>query len=47
MTKLDSWLDIAKSAALTAGKFLKKSQNTELKILMSEGRDIKLQLDVH
>ena len=46
MIELDPCLDIAKSAALAAGNFLKQSQGTELKILFNEGRDIKLQLDL-
>ena len=46
MTELDSWLNIAKSAALTAGNFLKKSQGTDLKILLNQDRDLKLQLDI-
>jgi len=46
MTELDSWLNIAKSAALTAGNFLKKSQGADLKILLNQDRDLKLQLDI-
>ena len=46
MTEFDSWLNIAKSAALTAGNFLKKSQGTDLKILLNQDRDLKLQLDI-
>jgi len=39
-------LQIAKSAALLAGEFLLKSQGTDLKILLNQGRDLKLQLDI-
>ncbi len=39
-------LQIAKSAALLAGDFLHKAQGSDLKILLNEGRDLKLQLDV-
>ena len=46
MIELDPCLDIAKSAAIAGGNFIKKSQGTELKILLNKGRDIKLQLDV-
>jgi myo-inositol-1(or 4)-monophosphatase len=46
MIELDPCLDTAKSAAIAAGNFLKKSQGTELKILLNKGRDIKLQLDL-
>jgi myo-inositol-1(or 4)-monophosphatase len=46
MTEFDSWLNIAKYAALTAGNFLKKSQGTDLKILLNQDRDLKLQLDI-
>ncbi|MDC0922788.1 inositol monophosphatase [Gammaproteobacteria bacterium] len=45
MLKLDAWLKIAKSAALKGGKYLLENQGQELKILLNEGRDIKLQLD--
>ena len=45
MRELDSWLEIAKSAALDAGKYLLANQGKKLKILDNEGRDIKLQLD--
>ena len=43
MLELDSWLAIAKSAALEAGKYLLINQDKELKILHDAGRDIKLQ----
>tara|TARA_B100001564_G_C20636665_1_gene670023 strand:- start:2 stop:745 length:744 start_codon:yes stop_codon:yes gene_type:complete len=46
MTEFDSWLNIAKSAAINAGNFLKKSQGTDLKILLNQDRDLKLQLDI-
>ena len=39
-------LQIAKSAALLAGDFLLKAQGSNLKILLNEGRDLKLQLDI-
>ena len=46
MLELDSWLAIAKSAALEAGKYLLINQGKELKILHDADRDIKLQLDI-
>ena len=46
MLQLDSCLEIAKSAALLAGKYIKDHQNQDLEILLNEGRDIKLQIDV-
>mgnify|MGYP001048747476 FL=1 len=46
MLELDSWLAIAKFAALEAGKYLLINQDKELKILHDAGRDIKLQLDI-
>ena len=46
MLQLDSCLEIAKSAALMAGKYIKDQQNQDLEILLNEGRDIKLQIDV-
>ena len=45
MLELDAWLEIAKAAALRGGKYLLENQGTELKILLNQGRDIKLQLD--
>ena len=45
MLKLDAWLQIAKSAALLGGKYLLKHQGKKLKILLNQGRDLKLQLD--
>ncbi|MDA9174475.1 inositol monophosphatase [Gammaproteobacteria bacterium] len=45
MLELDSWLEIAKSAALEGGQYLLENQNKEQKILLNKGRDIKLQLD--
>jgi myo-inositol-1(or 4)-monophosphatase len=46
MLELDIYLEIAKSAALKAGKYLLENQGKELKILLNQGRDIKLQLDI-
>jgi myo-inositol-1(or 4)-monophosphatase len=46
MLQLDSYLEIAKSAALLAGKYIKSQKNKDLEILLNEGRDIKLQIDV-
>jgi myo-inositol-1(or 4)-monophosphatase len=46
MLKIDSYLEIAKSAALLAGAYIKDQQNKDLEILLNEGRDIKLQVDV-
>jgi len=43
---LDNYLDIAKSAALLAGKFLLKFQGEKLDILLNKGRDLKLQIDI-
>ena len=45
MLKLHAWLQIAKSAALLGGKYLLKHQGKKLKILLNQGRDLKLQLD--
>ena len=46
MLQLDPCLEIAKSAALLAGAYIKEQQNQDLEILLNEGRDIKLQIDV-
>jgi myo-inositol-1(or 4)-monophosphatase len=46
MLKIDSYLEIAKSAALLAGAYIKDQQNKDLEILLNEDRDIKLQVDV-
>ena len=46
MVDLNQALHIAKSAALIAGDFLLKAQKSDLKILLNEGRDLKLQLDI-
>ena len=46
MIELDSCMETAKSAAMLAGEFLKTNQREDLKILLNQGRDIKLQLDV-
>ena len=45
MLQLDSCLEIAKSAALLAGKYIKDQQNQDLEILLNE-EGIKLQIDV-
>ena len=45
MIELDTWLEIAKSAALDGGNYLLANQGEDLEVLLSEGRDIKLQLD--
>jgi myo-inositol-1(or 4)-monophosphatase len=46
MPDLDSCLEIAKSATLLAGNFLKEQQDTNLKILTNKARDLKLQIDI-
>ena len=46
MPDLDSCLEIAKSATLLAGNFLKEQQDTDLKILTNKARDLKLQIDI-
>ena len=46
MLQIDSYLEIAKSAALLAGAYIKDQQNKDLEILLNEGRDIKLQVDI-
>ena len=46
MIDLDLLCDIAKLAAISGGNFLKQHQGTKLKVLLNEGRDIKLQLDL-
>ena len=46
MPDLDSCLEIAKSASLLAGNFLKEKQDTNLKILSNKARDLKLQIDI-
>ena len=46
MLQLDSCLEIAKSAALLAGEYIKDQQNQDIEIILNEGRDIKLQLDI-
>jgi len=45
MLDLPNLLDIAKDAALLAGKHLQDNQSQELKILLNSGRDVKLQID--
>ena len=46
MPDLDSCLEIAKSATLLAGNFLKEQQDSNLKILTNNARDLKLQIDI-
>ena len=46
MVDFNHSLETAKSAALLAGEFILKSQATNLKILLNEARDLKLQLDL-
>ena len=46
MIDLNQSLQTAKSAALLAGEFLSKSQGSDLNVLLNEGRDLKLQLDI-
>ena len=46
MPDLDSCLQIAKSAALLAGDYLKEQQTKNLKILSNNARDLKLQIDI-
>jgi len=46
MLDLDFCLKIAKSASLLAGEYLKKQQTKNLKILLNEERDLKLQIDI-
>ena len=46
MPDLDSCLEIAKSATLLAGNFLKEQQDSNLKILANKARDLKLQIDI-
>jgi myo-inositol-1(or 4)-monophosphatase len=46
MSDLDSLLEIAKSAALIAGDYLKERQTKNLKILSNKARDLKLQIDI-
>ena len=46
MSDLDSCLQIAKSAALLAGDYLKEQQTKNLKILSNKARDLKLQIDI-
>ena len=45
MIDIDKSLEIAKDAALLAGKFLISANNDAQKILADDGRDIKLQID--
>ena len=46
MPDLDKCLNIAKSAALLAGDYLLNAKGNKLEVLLNQGRDIKLQLDV-
>lgn len=46
MLQIDTYIEIAKSAALLAGAYIKDQQNQDLEILFNEGRDIKLKVDV-
>ena len=46
MPDLDSCLQIAKSASLLAGDYLKEQQTKNLKILSNNARDLKLQIDI-
>jgi myo-inositol-1(or 4)-monophosphatase len=45
MLDLPNLLEIAKDAALIAGKHLQKNQNEDLQILLNAGRDVKLKID--
>jgi len=46
MLDLDFCLQIAKSASVLAGEYLKKHQTKNLKILLNKERDLKLQIDI-
>ena len=46
MLDLNQCLNIAKSAALLAGKFIVNSKGKSLEVLSNTGRDLKLQLDI-
>jgi len=46
MLELDSWLETAKLAALKGGQHLLENQGEKLEVLLNQGRDIKLQLDI-
>ena len=46
MPDLDSCLQIAKSASLLAGNYLKEQQTKNLKIISNNARDLKLQIDI-
>lgn len=45
MINFDECLDIAKSAASSAGEFLSRAQGQDVEILLNHGRDLKLQID--
>jgi myo-inositol-1(or 4)-monophosphatase len=46
MPDLDFCLQVAKSASVLAGEYLKKQQTKNLKILLNKERDLKLQIDI-
>mgnify|MGYP001423831971 CR=1 FL=1 len=46
MVDLDYCLNAAKSAALLAGEFLSQARGQNIKVLLNEDRDIKLQIDL-
>ncbi len=46
MLDLDQCLNIARSAALIAGKFIMNSQGKNQEVLSNVGRDLKIQLDI-
>ena len=46
MLDLNQCLNLAKSAALLAGKFLLNAKGKNLEVLSNTGRDLKLQLDI-
>ena len=43
--KLEDYLEIAKTAAMEAGKYLVSKRFTNMKIFSEEGKDIKLEID--